>query len=269
MQTITMQNDSKFHQQFIQVYVDCVKQIATTSEREDFEILVSKCDNNQLDYQAIIQHFSTGNSDDMNFGEDGEWEPFGEEASLCNAWDDISSVQKEILECIKMLIMLSNLCLNSADGSGVGVGLSKTVEPKPISSFKKKRGNKKKRRKMKKKKEKEKEKEKGVESLNSIDNVKDVFKGTSGEGVMSDMIDSIVNELHEPSTTTSDVKMSKQEAKQMEMLGGMLNISPDQMKGVFGVAKKISGDFSEKLNSDEINSNELLEAAQNLLKNMM
>ena len=99
--------------------------------------------------------------------------------------------------------------------------------------------------------------------------MKSAFKGIGeeGEGIMSDMIDSIVTELNDTSESKKS-KMTEKERIQMNALGGMLNMDTSQIEGVFGVAKKISSEFQNRLQSDAVDSNQLLNVAQNLLQNI-
>jgi hypothetical protein len=284
-----MNQNSRYYQQFVQVYRDCVKLIASVTDREDFELLNASIDSTK--YDSIISRFSetTPVSLSMDTFTDCKWEPFMD-ASLCNAWDELITVHNEVYEYTKLLALLSKLCNESvrtvveskhskvsevsevcstpSSAPSIAPSSAPSIAPSiaPSRASNRKKGKKRGKKKGKKKKSGVKKQNKDV---GSIDAVKNVFKGTSGEGVMSEMIDSIVNELQEPGGSNTSVSMSEDERKQMDMLSGMLNISPDQIQGVFGVAKKISSKFGDKLNSDSINSNELLDAAQNLLKNMM
>ncbi len=260
-----MNLESKTYKQFVQVYTDCISLIVKVSDREDFELLNEDKEGN---YNSRILHMSKTAPTvvDCNVFLNNEWEPF-QEASLCNAWEILNEVHDEIYGYIKMLVSLSKSLTNVESNSTENK--DQLMEKKEDNTVHVNKTSKKKSRKKRKNRKKNKKNINKSGGLQTIDSVKDVFKGTSGEGVMSNMIDSIVTELNTKKLDTSTESMTEAERKQMEMLSGMLNIDPKQIQGVFGVAKKISNKFGDELNSDSINSNELLGAAQNLLKKMM
>ena len=246
----------RFYQQFRQTYIDCVQQIYEITDREDFQLYLNYTKDLES-FNKIILEYSESSSKaitgDIGTLFEEPWSPFkhGEqEANLLDAWNSISEDnQKVIFQYLKMLSVLSGLCVVPK----IDVD-DKPVSDKPVS-------NKKKRRKKKKKKKKNKEE--------SIESVKSAFKGIGeeGEGIMSDMIDSIVTELNDTSESKKS-KMTEKERIQMNALGGMLNMDTSQIEGVFGVAKKISSEFQNRLQSDAVDSNQLLNVAQNLLQNI-
>ena len=100
----------------------------------------------------------------------------------------------------------------------------------------------------------------------------------SDNNIMTDMIGEINSELNSMvlNKDKSEVNENKkneidpqlENAPQVEMMSKMLNINDDGIKGILNIATKVSQKYQQKVESGELNPEDLMKSAQSMLMGM-
>ena len=99
----------------------------------------------------------------------------------------------------------------------------------------------------------------------------------SDNNIMTDMISEINSELNSMVLNKDTSKDAKedcnidpqlQNAPQVEMMSKMLNINDDGIKGILNIATKVSQKYQQKVESGELNPEDLMKSAQSMLMGM-
>ena len=103
--------------------------------------------------------------------------------------------------------------------------------------------------------------------------VKEKLQGSSSENnVMLDMIGEINKELinitENPNENEKDTPEIPVNNPQLDMMSQMLNIDKEGLGGIMSIANKISQKFQSKVDSGELNPQDLMASAQSMLMNM-
>ena len=258
---------------FFDTYIQCIDEIKNVTDRDDFkEELLRLQTINEEEKMDIVKHFISKINvhkhkikeiKDMNIILDNNIECF-KNVSIVDCWEDID--KNIFLKYFKLLLLISDKIISTSSVGSVVQEMNK--------------------KKKKKKNKKNKTQTIGESTgdgnnasdaagtagsgagggLNSIDDIKGIFKGTSTENLMSNMIDSVVSELKNPKKENDETNnISHEENEQMKNICGMLNLDPSSLQHVFGVAKKIGNQFNRQFENSEVDKNELLKCAQTLM----
>jgi len=100
----------------------------------------------------------------------------------------------------------------------------------------------------------------------------------SDNNIMTDMIGEINSELNsmvlnkdkneDKNEDNSNIDPQLQNAPQVEMMSKMLNINDDGIKGILNIATKVSQKYQQKVESGELNPEDLMKSAQSMLMGM-
>ena len=66
----------------------------------------------------------------------------------------------------------------------------------------------------------------------------------------------------------SNIDPQLQNTPQVEMMSKMLNINDDGIKGILNIATKVSQKYQQKVESGELNPEDLMKSAQSMLMGM-
>ena len=100
----------------------------------------------------------------------------------------------------------------------------------------------------------------------------------SDNNIMTDMIGEINSELNSMVLNKDKSKVNEnknneidpqlENAPQVEMMSKMLNINDDGIKGILNIATKVSQKYQQKVESGELNPEDLMKSAQSMLMGM-
>lgn len=100
----------------------------------------------------------------------------------------------------------------------------------------------------------------------------------SDNNIMTDMIGEINSELNnmvlnkdkneDKNDDKSDIDPQLENTPQVEMMSKMLNINDDGIKGILNIATKVSQKYQQKVESGELNPEDLMKSAQSMLMGM-
>ncbi len=100
----------------------------------------------------------------------------------------------------------------------------------------------------------------------------------SDNNIMTDMIGEINSELNsmvlnkdkneDKNDDNSNIDPQLQNTPQVEMMSKMLNINDDGIKGILNIATKVSQKYQQKVESGELNPEDLMKSAQSMLMGM-
>ena len=273
---------------FRSAYLECLEALNSVNNREDLldEIKRVRSNTNTID---LLIHFSTESkphinrikNKDYNVINEEEIEPF-ENISFSSIWEGLDqNSKKTTFDFLKLLVLLSNLYL---ENEFLEKSNSEKFNTPDIPKLSTETNSKKKKDKRKKKKKKTstelvvtnlddepkvRDFPEGGGGLSSIDDVKEIFKGIKGEGVMSELIDDVMLEIQKPDAFKNNkVKMNPEEEAQMKMIGSMFGIPDDQLGAIIGLSKKITNQFSKKMTNESMDQAELAKCAENLMMNI-
>ena len=100
----------------------------------------------------------------------------------------------------------------------------------------------------------------------------------SDNNIMTDMIGEINSELNnmvlnkdkneDKNEDKSEIDPQLENTPQVEMMSKMLNINDDGIKGILNIATKVSQKYQQKVESGELNPEDLMKSAQSMLMGM-
>lgn len=264
-------------EQFEEKFKELINELHTKFP-DNIEITVYFKSQDKLDYKKIAIHFATGlqnysefitkKNDNLFTNEDIN---FIDQIKFSELWTKIEESDKTVIwQYIQILYILSNIiadipktCVNdNNDETDINSSINDVVKTM---------------------KENFKTSDKQPIDLNSMssDDINEATKhvtenlksdNSGGNNIMMDMIGEINKELINITENPGEHKDESTEPPvnnpQLDMMSQMLNIDKKGLNGIMSIANKISSQFQSKVDSGELNPQDLMASAQSMLMNM-
>ena len=266
-------------EQFEEKFNELIKELHTKFP-DNIEIIVYFKSMNKLDYKKIAIHFAT---ELQNYSEfitkkndnlfTSENINFIDQVKFGDIWPNLEESDRTIIwQYIQILYILSNIIaeIPKKDNDGESENESTSTINSTINDVVKT---------MKDNFESTETQNINLTDMSTDDineatrHVKEKLQGGGNENnVMLDMIGEINKELinitENPDENVEDATEMPVNNPQLDMMSQMLNIDKEGLGGIMSIANKISQKFQSKVDSGELNPQDLMASAQSMLMNM-